>query len=509
MNSVADEPRGAIEQLLCCEFCQEAEFEDHEEKAEHERNCEAACVTVRLPKVCTCKHTTGLYFSENESSVWISKRSEMFRYAEEIRAVATDLFSPASEHWVELDEDTFNALVDFGKKYMRQHHGSVKQFNDGSMRAALLQTIKPRDIIESIKYTRRIRGEGSRPKSKKETICLSDVYEGDRGRKLDSILTDEERFPVELSVKRVPRTQKKEKQSSDPREEIDQLSLQGNSLLWEVDWNIFVGRLLQFTFLKELNLDRNWIGRDGCRALTTLLRAGPLEWLSLKQNRLDDECITMIVEALKHNTTLTNLYLNSNDGITGRGQDDLFDLIGNTTSINDMYLSNHTIRCLNWDCVDSAYYTADDASSELRVLLGFNRYRNDFDPGRQKVWCRYFCNKRLDLTPLLEMDIAIIPHLLAWITMLHGSEGKRRFRPQFSGEGEHIRHVQHIVRDWNVPALFGFLSADRSRIIELEEIVRSLKAEVGKLKKQNNELREENCALKGEGTDSLKRKRGN
>ena len=61
-----------------------------------------------------------------------------------------------------------------------------------------------------------------------------------------------------------------------------------------------------------------------------------------------------------------------------------------------------------------------------------------------------------------------------------------------------------MLRNWNIPTLFGFPSAESlrigSRVADLESLVEQLKAE-------NLELRKENQSLKGDSTLDDEKKR--
>ena len=101
--------------------------------------------------------------------------------------------------------------------------------------------------------------------------------------------------------------------------------------------------------LRELDLTSNRINAHGCRELAKLLQGGDstLKKLHLDNNNIDDECVEILVIALKSNTSLKELYLESNRGITTEGRKLLLKLVNDVSSIKATLQSNHTLRYLS------------------------------------------------------------------------------------------------------------------------------------------------------------------
>jgi Ran GTPase-activating protein (RanGAP) involved in mRNA processing and transport len=101
--------------------------------------------------------------------------------------------------------------------------------------------------------------------------------------------------------------------------------------------------------LRELDLTSNRINANGCRELAKLLQGGDstLKKLHLDNNNIDDECVEILVNALKPNTSLKELYLESNRGITTEGRRLLLKLVNDVSSIKATLQSNHTLRYLS------------------------------------------------------------------------------------------------------------------------------------------------------------------
>ena len=110
--------------------------------------------------------------------------------------------------------------------------------------------------------------------------------------------------------------------------------------------------------LKELNLHWNNINADGCRGLAKLLQVGDaaLTDLSLEGNKIDDDGVEILVNALQSNSTLERLGLKGNDGISKQGKIMLLKLVNDISSIETTLQSNHTLH--NISCETSSHTDA-------------------------------------------------------------------------------------------------------------------------------------------------------
>ena len=59
---------------------------------------------------------------------------------------------------------------------------------------------------------------------------------------------------------------------------------------------------------------------------------------------MGDEEAELLATALKHNTSLKELHLSNNNGITERGHVAFLKLLNDVSSIENTYNSNHTLR---------------------------------------------------------------------------------------------------------------------------------------------------------------------
>jgi len=99
--------------------------------------------------------------------------------------------------------------------------------------------------------------------------------------------------------------------------------------------------------LKYLLLSENSINADGCRELAKLLQGGDatLDVLTLVKNRIDDEGVEILVGALQNNSSMTQLDLAFNNGISFQGEMMVMKLVNDISSIEATLRSNHTLEC--------------------------------------------------------------------------------------------------------------------------------------------------------------------
>ena len=129
--------------------------------------------------------------------------------------------------------------------------------------------------------------------------------------------------------------------------------------------------------LRFLSLSRNSINADGCREISKLLQGGDstLTALSLVDNKIDDERVAILVDALQSNKSLKYLDLGGNDGISNQGQLMLLKLVNDISSIKATLQSNHTLIGLSLKNIDGT--DRDDIQLQIDIAVAINRY----DPG--------------------------------------------------------------------------------------------------------------------------------
>ena len=105
--------------------------------------------------------------------------------------------------------------------------------------------------------------------------------------------------------------------------------------------------------LKRLDLSLNYIGMRGAAALAEVVACNsPLEHLLLRFNSVGDSGAALLASALKSNSTLFELNLGYN-GITSVGMNALRMAVYDTSSLDSIAASNHTVSIMfNGYCAD-------------------------------------------------------------------------------------------------------------------------------------------------------------
>mmetsp|Transcript_2848 Transcript_2848/g.6055 ORF Transcript_2848/g.6055 Transcript_2848/m.6055 type:complete len:486 (-) Transcript_2848:1-1458(-) len=140
--------------------------------------------------------------------------------------------------------------------------------------------------------------------------------------------------------------------------------------------------------LLVLSMCNNNINADGCRELAKMLQGETvtLRELYLDENKIDDEGVGILVDALQNNTSLEYLNLENNGGITNNGLKLLLKLVNDVSSINSTLLSNHTLQTSGLSALnkDSA---PNEIEKQIRHALVINQENagDSAAAGREKV----------------------------------------------------------------------------------------------------------------------------
>ena len=190
--------------------------------------------------------------------------------------------------------------------------------------------------------------------------------------------------------------------------------------------------------LKSLELSENSINADGCGQLTKLLQGGDatLETLSLWENKIDDNGVEILVDALQSNTSLRSLDLSENHEISNRGQLLLLKLVNDISSITATLQSNHTLRNIYTDEMG-----ADNMQRHIDNALEINIMHegNPQTVGREKVIkFQLFSKNRADLAALQGIEHSVYSeidplHLPEVLSLLGRRRGRGRLS-EFRGE---------------------------------------------------------------------------
>ena len=236
---------------------------------------------------------------------------------------------------------------------------------------------------------------------------------------------------------------------------MHRLSLRGCSLTDE-GLQSFVDGVANFCSLRELDLSHNRsITANGLASLSLLLQAEhcALRTLCLYGIHLGDDEVAALANGLIRNKSLIELTCFRRDsGITARGWAAFSKLLCDTSSVNNTYLSNHTLLATG----------LHDTPQHITECLRLNR---NHAPAICKI---LHCHPDIDITPLLQFDLLCLPLVLEWFekARLHLDEVNE------SSEAFHCRElsaVYNFVRGMPLLAVDGY---SQKKDIQLQSISR-------------------------------------
>ena len=189
--------------------------------------------------------------------------------------------------------------------------------------------------------------------------------------------------------------------------------------------------------LTNLYLANNNISADGSGELAKLLQAenSRLYQLDLDRNKIDDESVRILADALQNNTSLAFLDLNNNDRITIESKKTLLKLVLDISSIKATLGSNHTLMHIKLNYADNyerSTLIEKEISSALRVNVA-----NGLIPettGRQKIidsqlccaarsqLCRLQGVEQSNASFYSQFDPLLLPEVLALTGKYHEQE---------------------------------------------------------------------------------------
>ena len=182
--------------------------------------------------------------------------------------------------------------------------------------------------------------------------------------------------------------------------------------------------------LKFLRLFDNIINTDGCRGLAKLLqrRHATLESLSLQRNKITDDGVEILADALRSNTSLRELFIEGNDAMSKQGKIMLLKLVNDISSIEATLQSNHTLERL--DVAES--FCDDEIQKLLDIATDINRNADSPEAaGREKVIrTQLHSERRAELADIQgvthsvygEIDTLYLPEVLSLISKCNGEK---------------------------------------------------------------------------------------
>mmetsp|Transcript_18063 Transcript_18063/g.30471 ORF Transcript_18063/g.30471 Transcript_18063/m.30471 type:complete len:570 (+) Transcript_18063:253-1962(+) len=202
------------------------------------------------------------------------------------------------------------------------------------------------------------------------------------------------------------------------------------------------------TSLETLNLSRNAFTTAGVRSLSTLIQSerSTLKDLSINDMRIDDDGISILADALTNNTSLETLFLDLH-GSTSAGKKTLLRLLCDTSSINNTYLSNHTLQTIGWS----------DQFIDEGKYFSLNRQGKQLNPINRRLvpMCKILIHHPdlADMKPFYKWKLKFIPVIADWFRSARGCKGffeesiETFQRRQLSAMYRFIRGVPMLVAD--------------------------------------------------------------
>ena len=124
-----------------------------------------------------------------------------------------------------------------------------------------------------------------------------------------------------------------------------------------------------------------------------------------RHEHINDELAIDLANALIHNRSLHTLILGNDSVITEKGWSALANVVCNkSTDVTSIFNSNHTLQTV-------ASRPEGAVPPDLLAYLELNRNENKAEVARQKIINYHFSN---GIEELLDMDLALLPHALAW-----------------------------------------------------------------------------------------------
>ena len=163
------------------------------------------------------------------------------------------------------------------------------------------------------------------------------------------------------------------------------------------------------TLIEELDLNHNRIGNAGCEALATLRNVTKV---LLSDNNIGNEGMISIANSLCENKNLRKLLIYNNNPFNLQNVEGYFSrALCNTSSINDIYSSNHTLELIHIE---------QDKGAELRSLLEMNKKTNKRHVAIEKI---LLYHPPIDMEPLFDLsleeedserNLKALPHVISW-----------------------------------------------------------------------------------------------
>ena len=207
--------------------------------------------------------------------------------------------------------------------------------------------------------------------------------------------------------------------------------------------DVLIPALKNCSCLHELWISHNpSITTRGWQSLASILESPNynLEVLYIPQNNVDDEAVVSFANALTNNHTLHSLCLDNNPSITAVGWEALSKLLCNTSSVNETFLSNHTLR-------NVASRANANANEIIGPLLELNRRDDKNEIATIKILQSH---DDFDMLPFFEWEFKVLPMVLRWLERASDCEMPDNFEPNI--ERRNLSTIFQFVR--GMPLLY-------------------------------------------------------
>jgi hypothetical protein len=182
-----------------------------------------------------------------------------------------------------------------------------------------------------------------------------------------------------------------------------------------------------FKSLTRLDLSLNYTGPSGAQALAQVVASNsPLERLLLRGNDVGDNGAALFASALKTNSTLLELNLGYNR-MTSVGMDSLRMAVYDTTTLNALVTSNHTVSIfLNGYCTDDFHRwgRTKEQILEMEQILRINALPKQYHglPPISQLKVAFCLSQNFDMKYFLHIDRKHLPEVLKFVGAKVGPE---------------------------------------------------------------------------------------
>ena len=200
--------------------------------------------------------------------------------------------------------------------------------------------------------------------------------------------------------------------------------------------------------LRRLDLSYNrLITANGLASLSPIFRADhcSLWTLSLHGINIGDEWVAALANALIGNKSLTTLGI-SELSVTARGWAAFSRLLCDSSSVNNTFLSNHTLKHVG-------SYGMENFPSDIEKYLNLNKLQN-----QDAAICKILhCHPDIDVMPLFRSNLKYLPLLIAWFE----NAKPHRFKVNVSTQvfkNRQLTAIYKFIRGMPLLAAKGFRS---------------------------------------------------